>query len=136
MQASEMGDIEFRNVKFRYGTRVTVFEDFNLTLEKGSFTAIIGESGSGKSTIASILKRLYFIDAGNVKIGAYDLNAIKDESLNQLVGIVPQQVDLFAGTVMENIALGEFQPNTQRIMQLAQEIGALNFINELPGRPE
>jgi ATP-binding cassette subfamily B protein len=75
---------------------------------------------------------LYPVDAGKVLIGDYNLNSLKEESLNQLVGIVPQQIDLFAGSVLENIALGEFQPDTQRIMQLANEIGAVQFINELP----
>lgn len=129
----EIGDIKFQNISFRYGTRVDVFNDFNLTIAKGSFTAIAGESGSGKSTIASILKRLYPINDGKVTIGNYSLDAIKESSLNKYVGIVPQQVDLFAGTVIENIALGEFQPNIERIVKLAKIIGALDFINELPG---
>ncbi len=132
MSSTEIGDITFEQVKFRYGTRVTVFEDLDLTLQKGKLTAIVGESGSGKSTIAAILKRMYPVDAGKVMIGDYNLNTIKEDSLNQLVSIVPQQIDLFAGSVLENIALGEFQPDTHRVMQLAKEIGAINFINELP----
>lgn len=129
----ELGDIQFKGVRFRYGTRETVFEDLNLTMIKGDITAIVGESGSGKSTIAAILKRLYPVDDGKVLLGAYDLSSIRQESLNELVGIVPQQVDLFAGSVVENIALGEFEPDTKRIMKLAHELGVLDFINELPG---
>ena len=133
MAKEEVGDIQFKQVKFRYGTRIDVFEDLNLTIKKGTLTAIAGESGSGKSTIASILKRLYPVESGSVMIGNYTLDVLKEDTLNQLIGIVPQQIDLFAGSVLENIALGEFQPDTHRVMQLAKEIGALDFINELPG---
>ncbi len=132
MQKEDIGDIQFQQIKFRYGTRVNVFENFNLTIEKGKLTAIVGESGSGKSTIASILKRLYSVEEGKVMIGNYNLDAIREDSLNNLIGIVPQQIDLFAGSLLENIALGEFQPHSQRIMNLAYEIGALQFINDLP----
>ena len=133
IEKEKTGDILFENVKFRYGTRVDVFENLSLTLKKGVITAIVGESGSGKSTIAVILKRLYQLDSGSVMIGNYPLDSIREDDLNQLIGIVPQQVDLFAGSVIENIALGEFQPDTDRIIQLATSIGALDFINELPG---
>lgn len=88
----EVGDIQLEDVKFRYGTRVEVFENFSLTLKKGALTAIAGESGSGKSTITSIIKRLYPVEAGKVMIGNYNLESIKEDALNQLVGIVPQQM--------------------------------------------
>ncbi|UXP32026.1 peptidase domain-containing ABC transporter [Reichenbachiella agarivorans] len=130
---SEVGDIRFEKVNFRYGTRKTVFENLDLLIPKGKLMLILGESGSGKSTIASLLKRLYKIDSGQILIGNYEINAIHEDSLNALVGIVPQEIDLFAGTVIENIALGEFQPDTQRIVQLAHELGVLDFINELQG---
>ncbi len=132
MKKEDIGDIQFQKVKFRYGTRVNVFENFDLTIEKGKLTAIVGESGSGKSTIASILKQLYPVESGKVMIGNYNLNAIREDSLNNLIGIVPQQIDLFAGSLLENIAVGEFQPDSQRIVNLAHEIGALPFINDLP----
>ena len=132
LAAEEMGDIHFEEVSFRYGTRVEVFEDFTLTIKAGQFTAIVGESGSGKSTIASILRRLYPLEKGRVMIGNYNLESVSESSLSKLIGIVPQQVDLFSGTVLENIALGEFEPDSQRIMNLAESIGALDFINQLP----
>jgi len=133
LSKEEVDNIRFESVTFRYGTRVDVFENFNLTIEKSRLTAIVGESGSGKSTIVSLLKRMYPIQKGKVLLGKYDLNVVREQSINELIGIVPQQIDLFAGTVLENVALGEFQPDTQRIMQLAEDLGALDFINELPG---
>ena len=133
MSREDIGDIRFQQIKFRYGTRVNVFENFDLTLEKGKLTAIVGESGSGKSTIAGLLKRLYPVEHGRIMVGNYNLYTIREDSLNALIGIVPQQIDLFAGSLLDNIALGEFQPDAQRIIQLADEIGALRFINDLPG---
>lgn len=132
LAAEDMGDIHFEEISFRYGTRVEVFEDFALTIKAGQFTAIVGESGSGKSTIASILRRLYPLEKGRVMIGNYNLESVSESSLSKLIGVVPQQVDLFSGTVLENIALGEFEPDSQRIMNLAESIGALDFINQLP----
>ncbi|RED92070.1 peptidase domain-containing ABC transporter [Marinoscillum furvescens] len=132
LSRDDLGDINFKNVRFRYGTRKTVFEGLNLTIKKGSFTAVVGESGSGKSTIASLLKRMYPIDEGKILIGAHEINSIERDSFNELISIVPQEVDLFAGSVIENVALGEFQPDTKRIMKLAQQLGLLDFINELP----
>ncbi len=129
----DVGDIKFQNVGFRYGTRVTVFEDLSLNIQKGSLTAIIGESGSGKSTIASLVKRLYPVEKGKIFLGDYDLSMIDPDSLNDLISIVPQQVDLFAGTIIENVALGEFQPDVKRIVTLANDLGMTDFINEMPG---
>ncbi len=132
VQKSELGDIYFESIKFRYGTRVDVFENFNLKIKRGEVTTIAGESGSGKSTIASILSGLYPVESGSVMLGNYSIEQIKEDSLNQLIGIVPQQVDLFAGSIIENVALGEFDPDTAKIMALAEQTGSLKFINELP----
>lgn len=132
MSRTEVGDIRFDGVKFRYGTRKTVFEKLDMKIGKGQLTSIIGESGSGKSTIASIIKRLYPIEEGKVMIGNYELSSIKDDYFNEIVGVVPQNITLFAGSVIENVALGEFEPDAQKIVKLAHELGALDFINELP----
>jgi ATP-binding cassette subfamily B protein len=129
----EIGDIHFENVNFRYGTRTTVFEDFNLTIRKGEINAIIGESGCGKTTIISILKKIYPVESGKINIGSYELSSISHQSIAQLIGIVPQKIDLFAGSVMENIAVGEFQPDPKRIMQLVQQMEMEEFINSIPG---
>ncbi len=127
-----LGDITFEQVSFRYGTRVEVFKKFNLTIPKGKITAIVGESGSGKSTLVSLLQNLYPIQQGNIYIGNTNLKHIDIKSLRQIVSVVPQKIDLFAGNVIENIAVGEFQPDMQRIMQICQDIGILSFIESLP----
>tara|TARA_R110000868_G_C10949834_1_gene767723 strand:+ start:2359 stop:3159 length:801 start_codon:yes stop_codon:yes gene_type:complete len=128
----KIGDINFKNVKFRYGTRVEVFNDFNLTIPKGKITAIVGESGSGKSTLMSLLQNIYPLQSGQLTIGEFDLNYIDTESLRELVSVVPQKIDLFAGNVIENIAVGEFAPNMEHIIYVCKSIGILEFIESLP----
>jgi ATP-binding cassette, subfamily C, bacteriocin exporter len=125
-------DITFQDVSFRYGTRVQVFENFNLTISKGSITAIVGESGSGKSTLLSLLQNIYPLQNGKIYLGDYDINHISNHTLRQLVSVVPQQIDLFAGNVIENIAVGEYEPDMQRILDICHTLGISEFIEKLP----
>jgi len=125
-------DIHFNNVQFRYGTRAMVFEGLNFTIKKGWTTGIIGESGSGKSTLLSLLQNLYPLKEGNITIGGLDLQHISNKSLRKAVSVVPQQIDLFAGTVIENIAIGDYKPDMQRILELSKMLGISDFIEQLP----
>jgi len=127
-----IGDIQFKEVYFRYGTRVTVFENLNLNIQAGAVTAIVGESGSGKSTLMALLQNLYPLQSGRVYIGEYDLQYIKNDSLRSLVGVVPQKIDLFAGNVVENIAVGDFEPDMKKIIGICTGLGILEFIEKLP----
>ncbi|WP_394803657.1 peptidase domain-containing ABC transporter [Niabella hibiscisoli] len=125
------GNIVFEGVSFRYGTRSQVFTNLSLTIEKGKSTAIVGESGSGKSTLMSLLQNLYPIKEGRITIGDLDLNHISNRSLRQLIGVVPQHIDLFAGTIIENIAIGEYEPDIQKILFLCKLTGINEFIEKL-----
>lgn len=126
------GNIIFQDVSFSYGTRVDVFEKFNMEIPQGKITAIIGESGSGKTTIAALMQKLYPLNEGNIYIDNVNLKYASNESLRNYVGIVPQNLDLFAGNVVENIAVGEFQPEMERILDICKRLGILDFIEELP----
>ena len=126
------GDIKFKEVSFRYGSRVTVFDRLSLTIPKGKITAVVGESGSGKSTLLSLLQNLYPLREGNIYIGNYDIKHLDNVSLRQVVSVVPQQIDLFAGSVIENIAVGEFEPDMRKIMAYCQLLGIVDFIEKLP----
>ncbi|MDR1652039.1 MAG: peptidase domain-containing ABC transporter [Prevotellaceae bacterium] len=132
LTAEKIGDIRFENLSFSYGTRVDVFENFNLTIKKGDLTAIIGESGSGKTTLASLLQKLYPLKEGKILIGDTNIDFIENQSLRRLVGAVPQQLNLFAGNVIDNIALGEFKPDLQRIVAICTMLGIMPFIEKLP----
>lgn len=132
--APEMiGDIQFKDVTFRYGTRVTVFNDFNLTIPKGSVVALVGESGSGKSTLINILQNLYPILSGSIHLGDYNLKYIENQSLRRWIGVVPQKIDLFAGNVLDNIAVGDYDPDMKKIVNVCSSLGILEFIEKLPG---
>lgn len=128
----KIGDITFKNVAFRYGKRIEVFKDFSIRLKKGNITAIVGESGSGKSTLISLLQNLYPLQSGSINIGDFNLQYIENKSLRKLVSVVPQKIDLFAGNVIDNIAVGEFQPNMETILNICNSIGILEFIEALP----
>lgn len=132
LDAEMVGDITFENVSFRYGSRKQVFEALNLKIEKGKTTAVIGESGSGKTTLISLLQNVYPIQSGSIRIGSYDISQIGNESLRQRVGTVPQQIELFAGSIVENIALGDFQPDVKKIADLIEQLGLKDFIEKLP----
>lgn len=127
-----IGDVHFENVSFSYGTRVDVFEQFNLTIRKGEITAIIGESGSGKTTLAVLLQKLYKLNKGAISIGEYNIDYFDAESLRKMVAGVPQQLELFAGNVVENIALGELNPEMEKILEICKALGLMEFIEKLP----
>ncbi|PWD99341.1 peptidase domain-containing ABC transporter [Marinilabilia rubra] len=127
-----IGDIRFANIKFSYGTRVDVFDNFSLLIPKGKLTAIIGESGSGKTTLASLLQKLYPLSDGSIYIGEHNINYYTNHSLRRLVASVPQKLDLFAGNVVENIAVGEFHPDMERILAICKQLGIFKFIENLP----
>ncbi len=127
-----IGDIHFRNITFRYGTRTQVFTNLSLCIPKGKVTAVIGESGSGKSTLLSLLQNIYTLSEGSITIGDYNLKNISNESLRQLVSVVPQQVDLFAGNFIENIAVGDYEPDMKKLLDIAAALGITSFVESIP----
>ncbi|MGM0504626.1 MAG: peptidase domain-containing ABC transporter [Bacteroidota bacterium] len=134
VDASEVdtGDIVFKNVSFSYGTRVDVFEKFNVTLKKGEVIGIIGESGSGKTTIAALLQKLYSLNDGAIFLGNTNIKYFSNNSLRKVIGIVPQNLDLFNGRVIDNIAVGEFNPDMKRVLDITTQLGMIDFIEKLP----
>ncbi|MBQ8420846.1 MAG: peptidase domain-containing ABC transporter [Bacteroidales bacterium] len=132
MSVDQCGDILFNNVKFRYGTRTEVFNDLTLRFPKGKVCAIVGESGSGKTTIASLILNLYPIESGSISIGNVDVNHIKNSDLRSIISIVPQKIDLFEGTILENIALDSFKPDMKKVIDICRDMDFLTFIESLP----
>lgn len=132
MSVDQCGDILFNNVKFRYGTRTEVFNDLTLRFPKGKVSAIVGESGSGKTTIASLILNLYPIESGSISIGNVDVNHIKNADLRSIISIVPQKIDLFEGSILENIALDSFKPDMKKVIDICRDMDFLTFIEGLP----
>ena len=124
--------IELEDVSFSYVDNFNVLNNVDLTIETGQTTAIVGSTGSGKSTLIKLLLRLYEINNGSI---SYDTNSLKDielSSLREKVGLVSQDVFLFEGTVIENIAYGDLNASESEVWSAAQKSEADEFINNLP----
>ncbi|HTF29620.1 MAG TPA: peptidase domain-containing ABC transporter [Flavitalea sp.] len=132
LTAENLGDICFEGVAFRYGTRTEVFNDLSLRITARISTAIVGESGSGKSTLAALLQNLYPLKNGYITIGGLNIKHISNRSLRHVIGVVPQEIDLFAGSIVENIALGDPEPDMQSVLNLCHLLGLRQFIESLP----
>ncbi len=133
LSPEKAGEIIFNDITFSYGTRTDVFENFSFTIGKGQITAVIGESGSGKTTLVALVQKLYPLNGGSISIGGYNIAHITSESLRNIVGVVPQRLDLFGGNIVDNIAVGEFKPDIERIIEICKTLGMLGFIEKLPG---
>ncbi|WP_186755603.1 peptidase domain-containing ABC transporter [Echinicola salinicaeni] len=132
LTSKQLGHIRFIDVGFRYGSRKDVFDGLSMEIPKGKITAIVGESGSGKSTLLSLLQKIYPIHKGRVMIGEYDLKYVGQDCLRDLIGVVPQEIHLFAGSVLDNVALGEFHPDMEKVIRVCKRLGILDFIENLP----
>ena len=128
------GHIKFENVTFRYPTRAdkNALQNVNLEIEAGKTVAIVGRSGAGKTTFANMLLRLYEPNEGRIFIDGHDLRQVSISSLRSQIGVVPQEVFLFSGTIRENIAFGEPDASLEQVVGAAMLAGAHDFISELP----
>jgi ATP-binding cassette subfamily B protein len=127
-----LGDIRCEHVGFRYGSRAKVFEDISFTLPANKITAIIGVSGSGKSTILGLLQKLYPVGSGKIFIGDCDLQNVASHSLRRAISIVPQSIVLFAGDILENITIGDPNPDIHKVIKICRQLRISEFIETLP----
>ncbi len=132
LKRDQIGDILFKDVSFNYGVKVRVFKNLTMRICHQKVTAIVGASGSGKTSIASLLQSLYPIQKGKISIGGINLKWIDRKCLRKRIAVVPQHIDLFAGNVIENIAVGDWYPDIQRIELICKRIGIIDFIERLP----
>lgn len=130
------GDLVFKHVNFRYGTRKLVLEDINVKIKKGEKVAFVGESGSGKTTFAKLLLHLYQIESGEILINDNNIEDIQLETLRDKIAYIPQETFLFSGSIYENLTLGMDHPSMEEVVEAAKKAQAHNFINELPLRYE
>lgn len=127
------GNFEFRDVSFKYnGTKEEVFKNINLTVKSGDYLALVGSSGVGKTTLCNLIPRFYEVNSGNITLDGIDIRDIKLKSLRKQIGIVQQDVYLFAGTVAENISYGKLDATKAEIIEAAKNANAHDFIMELP----
>tara|TARA_B100000809_G_scaffold253439_1_gene289450 strand:- start:89 stop:1858 length:1770 start_codon:yes stop_codon:yes gene_type:complete len=125
------GRIEFRQVWFAYNEEDWVLKDVSFTIEPGQSVAIVGATGSGKTTIISLLAGFYLIQKGQILIDNVDIHEWNIESLRKRIGVVQQDVFLFSGTIEENIRFGDNSLSEDRIRQAAHDVNADRFIDRL-----
>ena len=127
------GRVDFDNVNFHYVEGVPVLEDFDLHVEPGETIALVGHTGSGKTTITTLISRGYDVSGGAIRIDGHDVRDIKRRSLTQFMGVVLQTPYLFSGTIRENIEYGKPGASDEEIEAAARAVGAHDFISRLPG---
>ncbi len=127
------GKVEFDKVWFAYGNEKYVLKDISFTINPGETIAIVGHTGSGKTTIISLLNRLYHIQRGAIKIDDVNIEDFDLDSLRKNIGVVLQDVFLFSGSVVDNITLRNTEISREKVMEAAKLIDMHDFIMRLPG---
>jgi len=126
------GKIEFRNVWFAYNPDEWVLKDVSFTIEKGQTVAFVGATGAGKTSIISLISRLYDIQKGQILIDGVDIKTMDLEELRRSIAVVLQDVFMFSGTIADNIRLSNTHIDDERIQDIAEAVDADKFISRLP----
>ena len=128
------GDIELKNITFRYGSRSPVLKNVSIKIPKGKKVALVGVSGSGKTTISKLLLKYYEPEEGQINISGYNIDELDLYSLREKICYVPQNVELFSGSIKENITLGKTNASYEEIKAACENAGCREFIEKLPGK--
>ncbi len=126
------GEISFEHVDFRYNENEPVLEDFSLTIRAGEKLALVGHTGSGKSSIAKLIARFYEFQGGRIAVDGHDLRSLDLESYRSYLGIVTQTPFLFDGTVAENIRYGGQDASDEDVLSVARQVGGGDWLDNLP----
>lgn len=126
------GDVQLKNITFRYGNRKPVLNDVSFTIHKGKKVALVGASGSGKSTIAKLLLKYYEPENGEITINGVDINEITNESLRRAISYVPQNIELFSKSIYDNIRASKMDAGLEEVKEAAKAADAHEFIKRLP----
>lgn len=127
------GEIEFQDVSFKYNDGAEeVLNDINLTVPAGAYMALVGSSGAGKTTLCSLIPRFYDVTEGTIRIDGKDIRDVTLNSLRNHIGMVQQDVYLFAGTIFENIAYGKPGASREEVIEAAKNANAHEFIMSFP----
>ncbi|MBE4908905.1 ABC transporter ATP-binding protein [Bacillus luteolus] len=126
------GKIEFDKVEFSYDEKRKALKGVSLTMEAGQTVALVGHTGSGKTTIANLISRFYDATAGDVKIDGYNVKDLSVASVRTQISVVLQDTFIFSGTIMENIRFGRPDATDEEVIEAATAVGADSFIARLP----
>jgi ABC-type multidrug transport system fused ATPase/permease subunit len=125
------GEIKFENVDFGYESENDVLHGINLTIKAGETVAIVGQTGSGKSSLVNLTDRFYEVEKGTITVDGYDIRSLTQASLRKQISIVPQDPVLFTGTIEENIKYGKINATSDEVIEAAKTVGAHGFISRL-----
>jgi ATP-binding cassette, subfamily B, multidrug efflux pump len=126
------GKVEFRNLSFAYSADMPILKDVSVTVAPGEKLAIVGPTGSGKSTMIRLLGRFYDFPRDMIFLDDIDLNDLRSQDVRRRIGVVLQDFHIFSGTILDNIVLGNPDISRQRAIEAAQTVNAHGFISELP----
>ncbi len=126
------GDIEFKDVTFRYGNRSPALNHVSFTIPKGKKVALVGSSGSGKSTITKLLLKYYEPESGEIDVNGVSLNEYSNQSVRRAISYVPQNIELFSKTIYDNIRISRPEATLDEVKAAAKKADAYEFIRKLP----
>lgn len=126
------GEVRFEQVRFQYGTQLPLFDDLSVTIPAGQRVGLVGFSGSGKTTFAHLLLRLYDVTGGRITIDGQDIAAVTLDSLRSQIAFIPQDTSLFHRSLMENIRYGRLDASDAEVQAAAENADAASFIHALP----
>jgi len=125
------GELKFHQVSFAYQPEAEVLHGIDLTVNPGETVAVVGQTGAGKSSLASLTTRFYEVTKGEVTVDGYDVRSVTQQSLRQQIGIVTQDPFLFSGSIEDNIRYGYAEASHQEVIKAAKTAGAHAFISHL-----
>ena len=126
-----MGEVRYEGVSFHYIPGMPVLKDVNLVIRPGERVALAGPTGAGKTTLASLISRLYDVTDGRVLVDGHDVRDVERTSLNHQVSVVSQEPFLFSGTIMDNIRFADPEASDEEVIQASRAVGAHEFIQQL-----
>ena len=129
---SDFEELKIDNLAFRFAGRKRLLEDVSFSLRKGEMIALLGESGCGKSTTIQILQKCYEAESGKIKVNGLDFDLISTRNWRSIIGVVPQQIKLFNGTLLDNILLGETVKDVEKVANLFKKYGFDAYFEQFP----
>lgn len=129
---SMKGDVEFKNVTFRYGTRQPVLKNISFTIPQGQKVALVGSSGSGKSTISKLLLKYYELEDGEITLDGVNISEYTNASIRRAIAYVPQNIELFSKSIYDNIRISKRNATLEEVKEAAKKADAHDFIRKLP----
>ena len=127
-----LGNIDIKNIVFGYNKEKTVLKNISITAKQGEKIALVGATGSGKTTISNLINRFYDVNSGEILFDGINVNSIKKSDLRKNVGVVLQETNLFTGTVLENLRYGHLDATREECIEACKKTGAHEFIEKLP----